>query len=792
MKRSIGTILCILCTLLLGTALGAEPDITYQASESARTVVHITVVNGENYLFLPSSAKADALKLHLDTVESVTAEGDNGRTVTFTSGETWDLTSLFSGVPSDGRYRLTLTAEGMEAETLTLLFSENIRSLFLVSDDPAEHGRAWLEDCSLHQNSTTGSATLLRADGSTVYDGALDEIAGRGNSTWRNNVLDGDTEIEVQKKPYQIKLAKKVDLLDTGDGCEANSKWVLLADYYDPTMLHNRISFDLARELGEAESPNCQPVDLYYDGEYRGMYLLTEKVEVNTGRVAVKDYEKILEKLSRVGGVDVDTQAQTTGTNCYGIDFVAVDGVEDGGETNLGGYLLELDQGNYPNEKAYFSLPNGTVFTVRSPQNASAAMVQYLSELFEEINETLNNYGVNAETGKTWTDYLDTDALLPYFWVNELANNPDTWRYSSTYFSLKEGSSLLYAGPVWDFDLAYLQRSTDTDGFSAGAQTLTQTARDWGYLLYCIPEFQTLARDYFTREVAPTVQNILLGDVDTHGVWLHSLTWYWQEEAASRWMNDVLWNPVSIFGSVVTSTYEENFEALRAFLADRTDWLTQEVTAWPGDASAEEITLRITAPYANVADGLSVNVDDVHANVTLVSDTVAQVIAATEEAFATYRVDVTLAPKRNIAIAADAVAVVNGVRVPCVHHEDGTVTVSVLFDDPSYRPAFYGEQDYGLAFNAEDYASRYPEVAAEVGNDPDALLSYYVNTGLAEGQAGNAFLDPKEVLDKTPDVAKEAGENYEDVVYFFLEGGYQDWMSLLNKTFDPDVHAAEN
>ena len=64
-------------------------------------------------------------------------------------------------------------------------------------------------------------AILLDETGSTVNAGKLKQIKGRGNSTWKG-----------AKKPYQIKLDKKADLLSSGDAANSNKTWVLLANYF--------------------------------------------------------------------------------------------------------------------------------------------------------------------------------------------------------------------------------------------------------------------------------------------------------------------------------------------------------------------------------------------------------------------------------------------------------------------------------------------------------------------------------------------------------------------------------
>lgn len=74
--------------------------------------------------------------------------------------------------------------------------------------------------------------------GESVYDGKLTQIKGRGNSTWKG-----------AKRPYQIKLDKKTDLLQTGDSADKAKTWVLLANFYDPSAVRNMLALDLGRAL---------------------------------------------------------------------------------------------------------------------------------------------------------------------------------------------------------------------------------------------------------------------------------------------------------------------------------------------------------------------------------------------------------------------------------------------------------------------------------------------------------------------------------------------------------------
>lgn len=786
MKKFLWIGLLSIFMILIGNAAAEGFTIAYQATDSADTAISPTLTGNETYLFLPSCASASELSLLTDAEDGLTVTADNGASLHFVSGEAWNLNALVKDVPEDGKYRLSFTDADGDVRAITFMFSANLHSLYIVSDDPQNAGRRWLEDCDDHSRSASGRVALLRADGSTVYDGTLSNIRGRGNSTWTMTDPNGSGD---NKRAYQITLKQKTDLLDTGDAKEANKRWVLLADYFDPTLLHNWVTYSLAKELGLTETSGCTPVDLYYDGEYRGTYLLAEKVEVGTGRVDVTDYEKILEEINDKNGNILETQSQVDVENNDGTQLYATANVVDGNETNLGGYLIEMDNAHYQGSQGYFSLSNDLLFVVKNPKYASVHMLQYLISLFQEMDTALNNYGYNADTGKAWTDYFEADTMIPYYWIYELAKCNAAWGHSS-YFVLPENGGKLRMGPVWDFDKAYYTK-TLADGSTDDPTGIAEEEGDgWGYLLLRIPEFQTMAKAYFTDKLEPVVANILLGDENACGTYLHSLVWYWNQESASRAMNDVLWNPIGLYTAVVYPTYEENFESMCSFIRQRLTWLQNEIETWPESNETNTVEITLSAPYADVEDGLSAWLDDLHHNIALQTVSAAIVTEATETEYATWQADITLAPKLDIEIPQDLTVTVNGTAVPEDFNEDGTVTVSVFFEDPSYVSAEYDGTDYGIVFNAAYYAERYPEVVAEVGDSPEALLQDYVENGIAEGRAANAYFDPTEALARMEDIQVLLGDDYESVVVFFLEVGYEDWMDRMDKILTPAVRPA--
>ncbi len=774
--------------ILCGPASAEAFSLTASATLNGQTTLSTTEVNGEKYLFLPSCVTPDAVQLYTDVQGTLRITGEAGRSAAFVSGESVDIAALFAKAPEDGRYPVTISAESGANCTLTMMFSEGIASVYLISNDPQNTGRAYIDGSWRHETTANGRFVMLRADGGVLYNGGLNKIRGRGNTTWGNYPLTATTYTTVDKKPYQVKLSQKADLMDTGDPAEASKTWVLLAEYYDGTLLRNHFSFALARELGQSDAPNSQLVDLYYDGEYRGLYLLAEKVEVGQGRVDITDYDDILKAINQYIGVDVKEQPQEKGVNLYGMEIAGTANVEDAGETNLGGYLVELDNAYFAQERAWFTLRCGAAYTVRNPQYASLAMVSAISELFEEIDGALQNYGLNPDTGLSWESYLDADTVLPYLWTNLLAQNPDTWLTSSTYFVLPEGGGKLRMSQVWDFDVAYTSRGNGesvTDLFSRKG-----SASNWALDLLCIPTFQTMAKNFFTESVLPAV-DILLGDTDAKGIHLHSLAWYWQTTAASRRMNDVLWDPAAFLHREVSASYDENYASLRVFIAQRRDYLASEVESWPESEPQDVIQLTLEAPYANVEYRIAVTVDDLHENVRQPAVTLTLETEATQEAYATWRADIRITPKPGVPFAEDMRVLVNGVAVNVTTNEEDEVTASVWFEDPSYRPAVFEDTDYGLVFDADYYRAHYPEVVAQAGEDAQALLSWYVENGIGQGQQANAFFNPAEALAGVPDIGALYGDNAEGMIWYFLESGYEDLMSTLDCLFWPDVRAVQ-
>ena len=515
--------------------------VTYRGSEVSSS----SVGNGSYRYVLPSAASADQVSITYvsgayETLQLGTAgltiarEGevlasDAGATLKYASGDT-----------------ILVRLGSVEVASLTLCRSSDIAALYITSDDPENYGRSYIEGSPNHSLSATGSMTMLDSAGTVVYDGDLTQIKGRGNTTW-----------SCTKKPYQIKLSKKTDLLQSGSKENKSKTWVLLANAFDMTGLRNLTAYNIASAIGVKSAIESRPVDLFYDGEYRGTYQLCEKVQINTGRVDIYNLEDEIDELNE----DVSSLPQARAQNKYGNTFQYTEGVVNPPDIT-GGYLVEYDPGRYKSESSWFMVDMGgkkVAFVCKSPEYWSYEQAKYLSEYFQEAFNAISSGGVNPETNKLSTDYFDGEAFASLYWVYEMALGNDGFNYSSTYvYKDKDGAeqSKLVFGPAWDFDNSFgnPEHSFSND-FLLPNWWYTRKYADLGsflyndyYLMQAVASYRgtavNAAREYLTGGIYDSVADGIS----------ESLT-----------LNEYLWGSNS-----------ETAETLKYWLLQRLDWIRSQ------------------------------------------------------------------------------------------------------------------------------------------------------------------------------------------------------------------------
>lgn len=569
------TVCALLCAvLILGVMLvngpvSDGPELTvdwgtlhaYGDTAQAETKITVQTIADENILFLPATASPEAVSLFFDIPDSVrvSVSGDLDRAA-LKSGEPVDLTALCS----EGNYELKLEAKkgrSISEYALRLLFADRLGTMYLLSDDAQNEGRAWVESSPDKSNSATGHMLLQNEDGSVVYHDSLTQIKGRGNSTWKS-----------EKKPYQIKLGTKTDLLQTGAEDNAAKTWVLLANYADLSIMRNTLIYNLGRALGMEFCTENNWVNLYYDGEYRGCYLLSEKIEINSGRVDITDLEELNEEANE--GVDPEELPVEMGRTANGAAYRYCAGM-NAPEDITGGYLLEMElYTRVEEEVCYFTTTRGQNVVVKSPEYAGKEEMDYIASLYQAWEDAVYNGGVNPETGKKHTEYVELRSAAICYLANEISKNQDAFR-TSAYFYKDQHDDILYMGPLWDYDVTSnfngKMRPTGFDTAKAGL----------GAALCELGDFREMVKKVYLEEVSPLMTNVVLGEEDAVSLngEIRSISYYDALLSDSMACNGLVWTNAK--------DWKQEVAQLRDFLAGRVEYLDDELSLWSADSDFE-------------------------------------------------------------------------------------------------------------------------------------------------------------------------------------------------------------
>lgn len=226
--------------------------------------------------------------------------------------------------------------------------------------------------------------------------------------------LRGNASKDFPKKPYRIKFANKHRVL----GSPAKAKnWSLINNYGDKSLMRNNIAFRISEACGLAYTPFCEVVDVLFNGEYKGCYQLSDKIDVRKGRVEIDEMQP----------TDIEGEALT------------------------GGYLWEIDAYAYNEPQPYYS-PYGISVTLHSPEDDEIVWQQraYFEDFYSTMEDAVFRSSIRDTT---WRQYVDHKSFAQYFLANQMSGNPD-WLWSC-YMYKQRGDEHAYTGPVWDFDLGF-------------------------------------------------------------------------------------------------------------------------------------------------------------------------------------------------------------------------------------------------------------------------------------------------------------------------------------------------
>ena len=256
------------------------------------------------------------------------------------------------------------------------------------------------------------------------------------------NIYSGIAGIEIRGS-YSATLPQKPYGIETRDtqgnnnnvslfGMPQENDWILIANYNDKTFLRNVLAFDLFEKMGHY-APRTKLCEVVVNNIYNGIYVFTEKIKRDNGRV----------------------------------DIAKLDLDDNFGDSLTGGYIFRVDYWNQNNSwiSNYNNpnFPNDAVRYVYNYPDYDEITVQqknYIQNLVGDFEDALwSNDFEDPILG--YRPYINTRSFIDYFIVNEFARNVDGFKKSRNFYKDKSSKdSLIYAGPVWDFDWAYKDHSS--------------------------------------------------------------------------------------------------------------------------------------------------------------------------------------------------------------------------------------------------------------------------------------------------------------------------------------------
>lgn len=260
----------------------------------------------------------------------------------------------------------------------------------------------------------------------------------------------GNYTLEYPKKSIRIKFADKHGMLGLNEG-RAFKNWVLLADWKDLSMTNNPVAMYLAHALLDPHGyyvADCRNVEVYINGEYWGMYLLTEQQEVKKGRIELPEPEDGYE------GTDIGYLFE------YDAYFMEEKNLLQGDPT------FEIYHAGETQEQYGYTVKSD-ITSKRQLRFLSQYVRRVYQIAYAAVHEGVHYRMNDAGNGLVLTDetdpvrtigaVIDLQSLVDMYVLNEAICNPDVG-WSSFYITLDMSAGgdrrLVFQAP-WDFDSVF-------------------------------------------------------------------------------------------------------------------------------------------------------------------------------------------------------------------------------------------------------------------------------------------------------------------------------------------------
>jgi len=311
--------------------------------------------------------------------------------------------------------------------------------------------------------------------------------------------LRGNGSLEAIKKPYRIKFDEKQSMLGLNDNAKAKS-WVLLAEFYDYSLMRNATAFTLGDNLMNGQgyyASDFQHVNLYINDIFNGIYVLAEQQQVNKNRVNIYEPEEN-EFNTDIGYLlEMDNYGDDYPFDVGNSSFMATD--ENGNRQSLPIRTYSIKSDIYSlDQQEYIKKYMNSVYSIM--YNAICLDKYYSLNGNLELIES-----VHKDAYSTINEVINIDSLIRSYILEEIIKDVDVG-FSSYYmfvdFSKDSKFKKLTFGAPWDFDWSsgnvgsiFNHEYNNTNG---GYNSIfTEHMNPWLFLISQLDNFNELASDYW-------------------------------------------------------------------------------------------------------------------------------------------------------------------------------------------------------------------------------------------------------------------------------------------------------
>jgi len=239
----------------------------------------------------------------------------------------------------------------------------------------------------------------------------------------------GESSAGFPKKSYSLELQladssnNNVSILDL----PAENDFVLYAPYSDKTFMRNVLVYKLFSEM-DNWAPRTRFVEVILNGDYRGIYVLMEKIKRDENRVDI----------DKLDSTDISEPDIT------------------------GGYLLRRDKTTGMEPYEYWRSPVEQIYyepltyQYFDPDyyELTEAQRKYIRDYMQEFDEMMSGPDFN-DPEKGYPAYIDVKSFIDMMIVNEFSKGLDCYMFSTYFYKANdEDGGKFYAGPPWDYNIS--------------------------------------------------------------------------------------------------------------------------------------------------------------------------------------------------------------------------------------------------------------------------------------------------------------------------------------------------